>query len=208
MANRPRGFGMTAELNKKKDAKYDEGLAKESMEWVSLVLAHGGVDGQKVADLAAMETLSQNDIKDVLKDGVLLCKLVNIIVSDEPVKKINSSTMAFKQMENVDKFLKACIAIGCEKGDLFQTVDLYEGQNIPQVINGIMTLGRKAQTIGYDGPCLGPKESTENKREFTEEQLSEGKNIIGLQAGSNKGASQAGQNFGGPRQVMEQTKKE
>ena len=45
------------------------------------------------------------------------------------------------------------------------------------------------------------KESTENKREFTEEQLRAGQGIIGLQSGSNKGASQAGDHFGRPRQV-------
>ena len=38
-------------------------------------------------------------------------------------------------MENVGKFLAACEAIGCKKDDLFQTVDLYEMQNIPQVKN-------------------------------------------------------------------------
>ena len=37
------------------------------------------------------------------------------------------------QMENVGNFLSGCEAYGCAKGDLFQTVDLYEGQNIPQV---------------------------------------------------------------------------
>ncbi len=37
-------------------------------------------------------------------------------------------------MENIGNFLSACEAYGCPKADLFQTVDLYEGQNIPQVI--------------------------------------------------------------------------
>lgn len=55
---------------------------------------------------------------------------------------------------------------------------------------------------GYSGPCLGPKPATENKREFTQEQMDAGKHNIGLQMGSNKGASQAGQNFGAPRQIM------
>lgn len=50
-------------------------------------------------------------------------------------------------------------------------------------------------------PVLGPKEATENKREFTEEQLQEGKHMIGLQMGTNKLASQAGEHFGRPRQV-------
>ena len=50
-------------------------------------------------------------------------------------------------------------------------------------------------------PTLGPKEATAQPREWTEEQLKEGQNIIGLQMGSNKGASQAGDHFGRPRQV-------
>lgn len=37
------------------------------------------------------------------------------------------------QMENIGKFLDACVAYGVPKSDLFQTVDLFEGQNIPQV---------------------------------------------------------------------------
>ena len=50
-------------------------------------------------------------------------------------------------------------------------------------------------------PILGPKQATENVREFDEQTLQEGKKVIGIQAGTNKLASQAGQNFGGRRQV-------
>ena len=106
-------------------------------------------------------------------------------------------------MENINNFLGGCEKIGCKKFDLFQSIDLYEGQNIYQVVNGIMALARKAQTIGYDGPCLGPIESTENRREFSEEQLRAGEGIINLQAGSNQGASQAGQNFGKTRAILD-----
>ena len=59
----------------------------------------------------------------------------------------------------------------------------------------------QAHSIGKPVPALGPKEATANKREFTEEQLKEGQNVIGLQMGSNKGASQSGDHFGRPRQV-------
>jgi len=41
--------------------------------------------------------------------------------------------MAFKMMENIGKFLEFCDTLGVPKTDLFQTVDLYENQNIPQV---------------------------------------------------------------------------
>ena len=36
-------------------------------------------------------------------------------------------------MENIGKFLEFCDQLGVPKTDVFQTVDLYEGQNIPQV---------------------------------------------------------------------------
>jgi len=97
--------------------------------------------------------------------------------------------------------LAGCEKLGMKKLDLFQTVDLYEAANMPAVINGIMALGRKAQALGKQG--VGPKEAQQNKREFTEEQLSAGKNVIGLQMGSNKGASQAGQSFGKTRHIVD-----
>ena len=119
------------------------------------------------------------------------------------VKKVNESKLAFKMMENIGKFLDACYGYGVKREDLFQTADLYEGANIVQVINGLAALGRKAQANGYDGPQFGPKESSAAPRSFTEEQLQAGKGIIGLQMGSNKGASQAGQNFGKTRQILD-----
>lgn len=36
-------------------------------------------------------------------------------------------------MENIGNFLEACYGYGLQKTDTFQTVDLYEAQNIPQV---------------------------------------------------------------------------
>ncbi len=40
----------------------------------------------------------------------------------------------FPQMENIGNFLTACGSFGIAQTDLFQTVDLYEGENIPQVL--------------------------------------------------------------------------
>lgn len=36
-------------------------------------------------------------------------------------------------MEKIGQFLTFCDELGVPKSDIFQTVDLYEGQNIPQV---------------------------------------------------------------------------
>lgn len=60
---------------------------------------------------------------------------------------------------------------------------------------------QQCNALKMNVPTLGPKEAEAQPREWTEEQLKEGKNIIGLQMGSNKGASQAGDHFGRPRQV-------
>lgn len=53
----------------------------------------------------------------------------------------------------------------------------------------------------FTGPCLGPKPSEEQKREWTQEQLRASEGIINLQYGSNKGATQSGQNFGNTRHM-------
>lgn len=65
----------------------------------------------------------------------------------KPVYKINTSKMAFKQMENIGNFLSGCEEFGMAKTDLFQTVSLYEGTNIPQVVDTIHALGRKVFKI-------------------------------------------------------------
>jgi len=193
---------MTAELQKQRDAKFDPCVTGEVVQWMGCVFEYASQENL-LSDLLDGDSCTQREeFAKKLKDGTILCKVLNCI-SPGAVKKINTGTMSFKQMENINNFLSGCEALGCKKMDLFQTVDLYEAQNIPQVVNGIIALGRKAQTIGYEGPALGPAESTENKREFTEEQMSAGKNVIGLQAGTNKCASQAGQNFGKTRSIMD-----
>lgn len=60
-----------------------------------------------------------------------------------------------------------------------------------------------ARRAGAPRPLPVPRrKAQEHKREFTESQLKEGKNIIGLQMGTNKGASQAGMSYGRPRQII------
>lgn len=144
------------------------------------------------------EVVGMEAFQEKLKDGIVLCKLINAI---EPgsVAKINNGNVAFKQMENIDNFVKGCINYGCKKEDMFQTVSLFEGTNMPEVLNGLFALGRKCAANGKKG--IGPKESDPNKRTFSEEQLRAGEGTIGLQAGYNKGASQAGQNFGKSRSI-------
>lgn len=59
----------------------------------------------------------------------MLCELINGLYPEGqgPVKKIQASTMAFKQMEQISQFLQAAERYGINTTDIFQTVDLWEG---------------------------------------------------------------------------------
>uniref|UniRef100_A0A8C2MP55 Calponin-homology (CH) domain-containing protein n=1 Tax=Cricetulus griseus TaxID=10029 RepID=A0A8C2MP55_CRIGR len=137
-----------------------------------------------------------------LGDGMVLCELINSLYPEGqvPVKKIQVSTMAFKQMEQISQFLQAAERYGINTTDFFQTVDLGEGKNMACVQRTLMNLGGLA-VARDDGLLSGdpnwfPKKSKENPWNFSDDQLQEGKNVIGLQMGTNSGASQAGMAMG------------
>ncbi|EDV25252.1 uncharacterized protein TRIADDRAFT_57010 [Trichoplax adhaerens] len=140
------------------------------------------------------ESLPNGKFSVVLKDGVILCNLINKL-SPGSITKINNTKMPFKQMENIAKFIEATNKYGVPSRDLFQTVDLYEARNMIQVLRSLEALGRQAQKLGYDGPTIGAKMATENRRSFTEEQLKQSDAVISLQYGTNKGANQSGMRF-------------
>ncbi|CAG9856106.1 unnamed protein product [Phyllotreta striolata] len=185
--NRATKSGFAAEAQRKVNAKYSEDLAKECLEWVAVIT---GDDLNTAGDM--------DNFYEVLRDGTLLCKLVNSI-KPNMVKKINHTTMAFKCMENINAFLEAAKELGVPPQETFQTVDLWERQNLNSVVICLQSLGRKADKYGK--PHIGPKEAEKNERMFSEDKLRAGQTIIGLQMGSNKGANQSGINFGNTRHM-------
>lgn len=193
MANRPNSYGLTAEVNSKIKMKYDLKCEQECLQWIAQVLdkptLFDGVEGEDA-------------VHGALKNGIYLCQVMQALQRGS-IAKINKMNRPFSMMENISNFLDAAVAYGVKPADLFQTVDLYEKQNMVSVISGIYALGRKAQTNGYRGPTLGPRESSENKREFTIDQMQDGFNVIGLQMGSNRGANQSGMNFGKKRFIID-----
>jgi len=151
---------------------------KEVMAWVEAVME---------------EPLPKGDYEEVLKDGIVLCKLINKL-SPGSVKKIKEKGPAFMLMENVQAFQAAIKKYGVPDMEIFQTADLFEGRNIPQVTLCLYALARQTQKHPeYKGPSMGPKMATKNERNFTEEEIRKGRDAqVGLQAGQNKGATQAG----------------
>lgn len=185
--NRAAKSGFAAEAQRKINSKYSEELAFECLEWIK------EITGEPINTSGDMDNFFE-----VLKDGVLLCKLTNTLQPGR-VKKINESKMAFKCMENISAFLEAVKSFGVPVQETFQSVDLWERQNLNSVVICLQSLGRKAHNFGKPG--IGPKEAEKNVRNFSDEQLKAGQNVISLQYGSNKGATQSGINFGNTRHM-------
>lgn len=64
-------------------------------------------------------------------------------IKEGSVKKINNTTLAFKCMENINAFLIAAAQLGVPAQETFQTVDLWERQNLNSVVICLQSLGRK-----------------------------------------------------------------
>jgi len=83
------------------------------------------------------------DLQEGLKSGIALCKLVNGI-RPNTILKINTYTAAYRQMENIDNFLKVCDKLGVPDSDRFTTEDLFYGNNIPKVVLTVCSLSKVA----------------------------------------------------------------
>jgi len=123
-------YGLDADIKAKQSAKFDQGLEDKARAFIE------GVTGESIGTSFA----------DGLRDGVLLCKLVNKLKPGS-VTGFKTSSMTFVKMENIGKFLKALNdEFGLKSTDTFMTVDLYEEKNMVAVIDTILMLQRKVST--------------------------------------------------------------
>ena len=136
-----------------------EVMEVEARQWLSAVLRSGGKEGgaDKLDGVGGVPP----PLQEVLKDGVMLCDLMNVLHKPPSTADGASSTAAahleagcpapstshlpFKQMENIAAYLAVCDKLGVPKHSQFQTVDLYENKNMMQVITNIHALGAAAQ---------------------------------------------------------------
>ncbi|XP_031151022.1 calponin-1 [Sander lucioperca] len=183
-------FGLSAEVKSKLAGKYDPQKEEELRLWIQ------DVTGRRMGD----------NFMESLKDGVLLCELINVLQPGS-VKKINNSSQNWHQLENIGNFVRAITDYGLRLPDIFEANDLFENANHTQVQSTLMALAGMAKSKGFHSKYdLGVKYAEKQHRRFAPEKLREGRNIIGLQMGTNKLASQKGMTSYGTRRHLYDSK--
>ncbi|TPX37860.1 hypothetical protein SeMB42_g06841 [Synchytrium endobioticum] len=102
---------------------------------------------QEFIEITLEEKLPGDDLYAVLKDGVVLCRMINKL-RPGTIPRISKRPLPFLQMENISNFLEAAKSqFGIKSTDLFQTVDLFEGKDLQRVHLTILSLARASS--GY-----------------------------------------------------------
>jgi len=179
-------YGLDAEIKQKLASKFDPNKCAQAIAWLETVT---GIKSDGAS------------LHEYLKSGQVLCKAVNAIKTGS-VKTINTMKAPFKERENIANYLAACKALGSKDSDLFMTQDLYDSGNLGVVVDQIFTLSSLAIKHGYPGPAIGVKQSSENKREFTEEVLKQGQSILPLQTVGSYGFMDESKNPSLGRQII------
>uniref|UniRef100_A0A914CJ38 Transgelin n=1 Tax=Acrobeloides nanus TaxID=290746 RepID=A0A914CJ38_9BILA len=200
MANHGPSYGLSRELEKKNQARFNIDEAIEVLQWIEEVT---GI--QLEHDPREFQTATE--VSDALKDGVMLCVLMNRLVGTRngmALRYHQNPKMPFHKMENISNFLEAIKAYGVSEISCFQTVDLYENKQCYKVVECLRALAAVAQN--KDAPVPFPiwvvKIAQGKPRKFPEAVIRQGDAIIPLQYGTNKCASQKGMTpYGLARQI-------
>ncbi|KAI0214270.1 Transgelin-2 [Lamellibrachia satsuma] len=158
---RAKKAGIALQIQKKMEDGYDReeslGTPTRIVEWLNQVLP---------AVHRPCPDTKWRTIHFYLKDGVALCRLINILrqaVGKSAVKFSKNAATPFVAMENIESFNRAAQDYGLPETDLFQSVDLYEGHRGPllNIINCLNRLGTVANDKGFS-PRYNPPEPPKN----------------------------------------------
>lgn len=173
-------------------SKYDQELEQELRDWIS--------------ECTGLNLPPELTFSECLKDGIVLCALMDALEPGLLGKNLPHTKMLnpFRCMENIEAFLKAAAKFGVATPSLFQTADLYDESNMSQVQICILALVDMAKSKGLTNSDIGIYVAEKQSRDWSDEQLRAGEGIIGLQAGTNKCASQSGMTpYGASRPTYE-----
>lgn len=132
------------------EARYDEeeklGTPAAIMTWMSKVLG---------SEMPACPQTDWQSINTLLKDGVVLCKLINKLMTFAGLPTTTfkaKATSSFVAMSNIENFNNAAKEFGVPQTALFQTPDLFEGRKaqMVNVMNCLNQLGFVANSKGFN----------------------------------------------------------
>lgn len=134
--------------------------------------------------------IPDKNLFELLKDGIILCNLINKINGITKCKFPSYFKNSFAQMENICYFIENVKKIGIPDSENFQTIDLYENKDMQQVMHCLYSLSRNLYKNGRsEFPVIGPKLVNPVKITFTESQLEDAKRAVSLQYGYMKKCS-------------------
>ncbi|ELK30373.1 Transgelin-3 [Myotis davidii] len=204
MANRGPSYGLSREVQEKIEQKYDADLENKLVDWIIL----------QCAEDIEHPPPGRAHFQQWLMDGTTLqmnfCTQEVLTVMGQREQCVRSG-LALKQplpdLRLIPGHRGSCLSRLSRLRWGPMSSGLVDGKDMAAVQRTLMALGSVAVTKDdgcYRGePSWFHRKAQQNRRGFSEEQLRQGQNVIGLQMGSNKGASQAGMTgYGMPRQIL------
>eukprot|EP01084_Bolivina_argentea_P183655 316871_1 len=129
-----------------------------------------------------METVMNTNYPDFfedIRDGVELCKLLNVIKPGLIAeKKFKKSKVVFVARTNIQIFIEGCKKLGIPETDCIETRDLFDQQNLNDVVINIYAVSKISGKHGFQGPTIGKAYAEKNKRNFSAEVLAKSKSAV------------------------------
>ncbi|GMS81075.1 hypothetical protein PENTCL1PPCAC_3250 [Pristionchus entomophagus] len=149
--HRPRPSGLAGAILDKQASKFNEDEASLLLEWIKeLTKEEMNTSGDR------------RDFQDTLKDGTLLCKLINALKAGS-IKKIMKPMSNFNCLENINQFCTHARSLGVPDEETFQSVDLFDGRDLFSVTVTLRSLGKKVEkSLGIAGPKAVSKDKIYN----------------------------------------------
>jgi len=130
-------YGMDLEIKNARKAKYDTEREDKVMDWIE------GVTGEHMSSFY-----------DDLKDGQILCKLVNCF-RPNMIKRINTRDTPLSHRDNIQMYLSCLQRMGISTNDLFTVNDFYEQQDMIAFLKHFFTVSRRVEQLRLiPGPFL------------------------------------------------------
>lgn len=103
-------------------------------------------EAQQWIETITGERFSQPTFEESLRDGILLCKLMNKL-KPGIIQKVNTSGGDYKMMDNLSQFQRAAAHWGVGDVDLFNANDLWDFKNIALVTQTIFAVARAVRIL-------------------------------------------------------------